>query len=191
MAEEQRSNKKKKKKNLFEREVEILKKSKSAIDTEGQDADFFKSKLSEVCNHYEELLDQSKLITKVSDRLQRKINKANEALENKNLELQETLDALTQAKVGRRAATITLLLFVGLFLIAEGLLEPEIEAYLLSHKDWFTQDEAFYVGLGIKGLLALLLRPAEKIVEKILLRDAEKRAMQKRSAANAAVAANE
>ena len=44
-----------------------------------------------LCNSYEELLDQSKLITKVSDRLQKKINKSNDDLEHKNIELQDTL----------------------------------------------------------------------------------------------------
>lgn len=158
-----------KKKNLFEHESNILSSSKVVIANEDITLEEAKAELISLNAHYEDLVDQSKLITKVSDRLQKKINKANDALESKNNELSETLDALTKAKVGRRATTITLVIFVVLFLVTEAFVEPPIEE--LSH-EWFkgneTADMAF--SLGVKGALALLLRPIEKIVEGILVK---------------------
>lgn len=166
-------NKPKKKKNLFERESTILKESQNALKEE-ESGDFFKDKLKVIVDHYEELLDQSKLITKVSDRLQKKITKANTELGQKNDELQQTLDALTKAKVGRRAATITLLIFLVLVLISEGFLEPGIEDYLET-SDGILKQYQGEIGIALKAGLALLLRPIEKVVEQILLKSAEKR----------------
>ncbi len=161
-----------KKKNLFEREARILANVKSALDEDNLTFDETKKELQLLAENYEELVDQSKLITKVSDRLQKKINRANEALEEKNLELQETLDALTQAKVGRRATTITLVIFVILFLVTEAFLEPPIERFAHSvFEGNEIADVAF--SLGVKGALALLLRPIEKIVERILVKQAQ------------------
>ena len=165
---------KKAKKNLFERENRVLRDTRKSLEEENADTEFFKERLESISNHYEDLLDQSKLITKVSDRLQKKITKANDQLERKNVELQLTLDALTKAKVGRRATTITILIFLALVLISEGFIEEKIEDGLRQSSGWLRENE-FAIGLMLKAGLALLLRPIEKIVEKILLKEAEKK----------------
>lgn len=159
---------KRKKRTLFEREADILKGAQEASEKPGLSADDYKGQLKDLVHHYEELLDQSKLITKVSDRLQKKLNRTNETLEHKNVELVNTLDALTKARVGRRAATITLIIFVVLFLVAEGLIEPVIENKI----EETVNDKTYEVtlNLALKGLLALSLRPIERVVERILLK---------------------
>ncbi len=173
MAEEQKPERKKKR-NLFDREMVILKESQDAITSDNGEPGFYKEKLTVLTDFYEELLDQSKLITKVSDRLQKKITKANDDLEGKNNELQSTLDALTKAKLGRRASTITLLIFLALVLFSEAWFEPMIESAIHEGGGWWSENE-FAIGLSLKVLLALSLRPIEKIIEKILLSQAQKR----------------
>lgn len=160
------------KQNLFEAELQILRSSQSFLEQENINLKDCKDQLALVNDHYEDLLDQSKLITKVSDRLQKKITKAHDALEETNIELQETLDALTKAKVGRKAAIIVLGVFVILFVVSEALLEPLIEDYARGHFKGVWAIQAF--NLGSKGLLALLFRPVESLVEKILMKRAQR-----------------
>lgn len=174
MSEEQRPERKKKKKNLFEREMQILSESQAALASDDSEPGFYKEKLKVLVDFYEELLDQSKLITKVSDRLQKKITKANDDLEGKNNELQLTLDALTKAKLSRRASTITLLIFLALVLFSEAWFEPIIESAIHKGGGWWSENE-FAIGLSLKVLLALSLRPIEKVIEKILMNQAQKR----------------
>ena len=106
-----------KKSNLFVRELDLLTASKKVVEVEDITLEELKEEVASFHAHYEDLLYQSKLITKVSDRLQKKINNANDALEHKNDELSETIDELPAAKVGRKATTIVLVIFIVLFLV--------------------------------------------------------------------------
>ena len=173
MAEESRVRSRSKNKNVFEEELKILKNSKTFLSAEDLTLEQCKRELESLQNHYDELLDQVKLITKVSDRLQKKINKANDDLEDKNDLLQESLDALTKARVGRQATTITLIVVIALFLITEAWLEPKIERYAIAQFDG--EYVPTIASLSAKAVIALLLRPIEKLVEKQLMkREAEK-----------------
>lgn len=165
-----------KKQNVFPEETKVLKEIQLLLEDEVSDAIEYKKRLTFFTEKYEELLDQTKLITKVSDRQQKKINKINDTLseinvemERKNVELQDTLDDLSRAKVGRKATTITGVVFVGLFLLTEAFIEPYIENYLHTSKG-ILHDHEFAVGLSLKGVLALMLRPIERVVEKLLLK---------------------
>mgnify|MGYP003682582485 FL=1 len=131
--------------------------------------------MTEFISHYEDLLDQSKLITKVSDRLQKKIIKATTTVEEKNAELQNTIDALTKAKVGRKAATMTLGIAIFLFLLGEGLLEPQIDKWIAnSSLAEYRFDNVNFIGLALKAVIAILIRPIEKLVEKRMMNQAMK-----------------
>ena len=88
---------------IFQRETAVLKEATLVLEENTADTQELKARLTSLTNHYEELLDQSKLITKVSDRQQKKIIRTSQALESKNEELLDTIDALTKAKVGRKA----------------------------------------------------------------------------------------
>ena len=169
------------KKNLFEKEIRVLRDSKAFMENENLSAEELRKHLNEINDHYEELVDQSKLITKVSDRLQNKINRINDTLELKNIELQDSLEALTKAKVGRRATTIVLIIFIGLFILIEGVVEPQIDDVT----DQFFHDDLdesgiMMITLAIKGTLALLLRPIEKLVESILMKRVQKERLAER-----------
>ncbi len=169
------------KKGVFEKESAILDHIQNFLEKEDVKDEEFKEEIKQISTYYEELLDQAKLITKVSDRLQNKLNNLNAKLHDKNDELQRTLDELTKAKVGRRAATIALFVTVALFLISEGLVEPQIESALGKGN--------FALGLAFKGVIALLLKPIETLAEKFLLKralkDAESKSMADKKLAQA------
>ncbi|SFC70368.1 protein of unknown function [Flexibacter flexilis DSM 6793] len=124
------------------------------------------------------------VVTSISDRLQKKLNQANETLQQqaeeirqinqdlnfKNKELQETVDALTKARAGRRAATIVLFIAVGLFIVSEAI-EWVIEN--------MTQNVlAVYWVILIKLLIALLLKPIESVLETNILQHNAKASVQ-------------
>lgn len=164
-----------KKNQLFQREQTILRDAKTNLASESIEIEELKSQMTDFIGHYEDLLDQSKLITKVSDRLQKKIIKATTAVEEKNAELHKTIDALTKAKVGRKAATMTLGIAIVLFLLGEGLLEPQIDKWVA--ESTFSQyrfDNVNFIGLGLKAMIAILIRPIEKLVEKRMMNRAMK-----------------
>ena len=169
------------KKNLYESEATLLKDMRKLSEETALSGDEYQKNLKDFCDHYEDLLDQCKLITKVSDRLQNKINTANAKLEEKNIQLQQTIDALTEARVGRRAATYVLIIAVVLFVVSEAWLEPPIEDMM--HAKFMDKanpnaetDAEFYASLGLKGVLALLLKPIEMVVESTLMKKARKQA---------------
>lgn len=153
--------------NLFERQAEELGRAKAFLEDKDVENDKLKTEYNRLVDNFEETIGELKLITKVSDKLQNKLDKTNSALDNKNKELQETLDALTKAKVGRKAATIILVLAVVLFILEEVFIEKIIDNYSGSNV-WFS--------LGAKGAIALGLKPLEGFLEKILLDVAYKNA---------------
>lgn len=168
------------KKNLFSQEAQILSEARDVLSDESNTKEVLELKLKEFCDSYEDLLDQSKLITKVSDRLQKKINKTNDELEGKNIQLEDTLESLTRAKVSRKATTITLIIFIVVFLVAEWGVEPHIDEYSTANFTGYWT--ILSVQLGSKAILALMLKPIEMVVEKVLLRQAEKEIKAKRDA---------
>ena len=154
------------KENLFRSEALILELSKNFLKKEDITFDEYKDSFKELCFNYSELLDQTKLITRVSDKLQNKLNSAYESLETKNIELQSTIDELTKARVGRKAQTIILFLGLSLFILEELILEPFIDNYSTN----------IWLSLSIKLIIALLLKPLESFIESFLLKAAKKAA---------------
>ncbi|WP_020527528.1 hypothetical protein [Flexithrix dorotheae] len=150
---------------IFDKEQKVFTHSQNVMKHtfESQSPEIY-DEYSSLTKNYGRLLDEIKLITSVSDRLQNKLNKANEKIILQNQELQETVDLLTRAKISRKAATIVLLIAVILFLLSEGFIEPIIEGYV----------DNVAVGLLLKAIIALLLKPLEMVVEKILLKKATK-----------------
>ena len=155
-----------KKENLFRSEAQILETSKSILTKENVTYEEFRDSFKELCLNYSDLLDQSKLITRVSDKLQNKLNSAYESLESKNIELQSTIDELTKARVGRKAQTIILFIGLTLFILEEIVLEPFIDNYSTN----------IWLSLSIKLVIALLLKPLESFVEGFMLKSAKRAA---------------
>lgn len=177
----------------YSRESEIINHFRTiAAKTETDPAQTAEA-LKDLTSHYERLLDDSKLLTSVGDRLQKKlksanlmlreqaeeIKRANTAIQEKNVELQNTIDELTRAKASRRATTLLLLVAVGLFLVAE-IPEPLVEAYF-SRFSW--GGAAVWV---IKGSIALLLAPLQSFIEGQVLKQMTRRQQRERLAAQAA-----
>ena len=103
---------------LYWEEVENLKNYRSKLQTHT----VYKDDLDEFGDQYEELVAQTKVITRVSDRLQKKLDGANlqireqnDEIKDKNFELEGTVLLLAKAKVGRRASMIMMIVALGLF----------------------------------------------------------------------------
>ncbi|MDX2062791.1 MAG: hypothetical protein SFY70_07000 [Bacteroidia bacterium] len=141
--------------------------------------------LSDLTRQYERLVDDTKLLTSVGDRLQRKLKSANlmmreqaeeikrvnATLQEKNVTLQLTIDELTRAKASRRATALVLVAAFVLFLVSE-LLEETADTYFASvvGSDWGNA-----VSWIFKIVLVLLFKPAEQLLERRILKNNQKR----------------
>jgi hypothetical protein len=126
---------KEKARELYHEEVSNLNSFRSKVESHA----LFKEDLDLFSEQYEELVAQAKVITRVSDRLQKKLDNANvqiqsqnEEIKDKNFKLEDTIDQLAQAKMGRRASTIMLGVALFLFFIEQWLIQPKIEEYFSS-----------------------------------------------------------
>ena len=77
---------------------------------------------------------------------------------------------VTKIKITRQATMIAIAITLVLFMITEVLVEPIIEG---NYKN------DFYISLGLKALIALLIKPIEMIVESILIRTRSKKLIAK------------
>ena len=169
---------------IYQNELNNLEQSKKFLQREDYSQMELQLEFKKLVENYEELIDQVKIITKISDRLQKKLNKTNDALENTNTQLAElnnqlnqTIDQLTEAKIGRKAGTIVMVLAIGLFIVSEVLLEPIIDAAFKNNA---------YVGLFLKLIVAILIKPGEDFANKYMLKKARKEQMKEQEAKIAA-----
>lgn len=133
-----------------------------------------KSQLQVFAKNHKKLLQEVKLLTSVGDRLQKKVKSANEMLQeqaeeikkinkdlqDKNIELQFTIDELTKAKAGKRATTIILVFAIVLFIITE-LLESSFEAMFAGASK--------IIVYSFKVALALGFKPIEGFLEQAII----------------------
>lgn len=166
--------KKKKKEDIFTEETAHLSRVENFLKEENKSPTETTAELSSLASNYSELLDQVKLMTRISDRLQRKLDQTNDKLnevnievQEKNIQLEQTIKDLAEAKIGRRATTFVFIFAIVLFLISEAFIEPWIERYYKN----------FLVSLGIKGIIALLIKPIESLVERTLVKKARERTL--------------
>ena len=173
----------------YNRESEIVSRYRVLVQQEDLTAGQVKDALNDICTQYERLVDDSKLLTSVGDRLQRKLKSANlmlreqseeikrinNTLQDKNTELQVTIDELTRAKASRRATTLLFTATIFLFIISE-LIEQYIEnsTKQLEYQWMYTW--------GLKLALVISLKPIEVTLEKYTLK-AAMRAREKERAA--------
>jgi len=169
------------KQSIYQREVDSLEQSKAFLKRNEYSKLELQLEFKKNVENYEELIDQVKIITRISDRLQKKLNKTNEALESTNEQLaelndqlNETIDQLTEAKIGRKAGTIVMIMVISLFIISEVFIEPIID-------DAFPDNTL--VGLGLKLVVALLIKPGEDFANKYMLRQARKKQIEESNAA--------
>jgi predicted RNA-binding Zn ribbon-like protein len=115
---------------LYHEEIKRLKQFRSKLSTNT----IYKEDLEEFSNEYEELIAQTKVITRVSDRLQKKLDTANQqiSLQNEeikatNRELRNTVYKLAEARIGKKASTIMTATALILFFLEQYFLQPAIE----------------------------------------------------------------
>ena len=170
--------KRKPKENIYHKEKAKLERTLAFLSSEDAAShEKTETELKAICDNYEELLDQTVLITRISDRLQKKLDKTNDKLQglndqlnDKNVELQNTIDDLVKAKAGRKATTIVFIFALFLFVFSEALIEPYVDSYANN----------MYLSLAIKGVIAMSIKPFEMLVETALLKAARKKTMQER-----------
>jgi F0F1-type ATP synthase assembly protein I len=130
-----------------------------------------------ISKDYSGVLDQITLVTKVSDRLQRKLAEANneirsknEEIKAKNEELEETLINLAKAKLGKKASSV--MLSVGLLLLV-------LEEYLLD--DYLnTINMGFIIDLSIKVMIAVGMKLLESRLENYFMTREKKKIIRDR-----------
>lgn len=135
----------------------------------------FVSDISVIRYSEELILRQNKELHELNFNLEKKVEtrteklrQKNETIEKQNRELKKVLQELTRVKLSSTATTITIVITVVLFLLSEGFLEPLIEEGLNNYK---------YTGFALKGCIALLIKPIEFVVERILLTRGKYRAL--------------
>ncbi|MCS7073862.1 MAG: hypothetical protein NZ108_05290 [Bacteroidia bacterium] len=174
----------------YEKENQFIQQFKALANQENLDPEEAKKSMKEMQIRYEKLLDEVMLLTSVGDRLQRKIKAANTllkeqaeeirqinaSLNQKNEELQLTIDELTRAKSGRKATTIILLITICLFIASE------FAEYLFQTITHFDQQAVVYTTI-FKVFLCLTFKPIESYLEDSFL----KRAMKDRKKVTVAV----
>lgn len=153
---------------LYYDEIDSLRKFRAKIETHA----IYKEDLDAFSDEYEELVAQAKVITRVSDRLQKKLDNANlqireqnEEIKDKNVELGKTIEQLAVAKVGRKASTIMLTIALILFMLEQVFIEPIIEQNI----------QIPYVGLGILAVLFFVIKFLEGGLEKYFLNQEKKK----------------
>ena len=157
---------------LYWEEIENLKSYRSKLDTHT----VYKNDLDEFGDQYEELVAQTKVITRVSDRLQKKLDSANlqireqnEEIKDKNFELEDTVTQLAKAKVGKKASTIMLTIGLGLFILEQIFLEPYIDANV----------DIPYVGIGILLILFFIIKGLESALESFFMNKEKKKILER------------
>jgi hypothetical protein len=147
---------------LYHDEISNLKNFRQKLDTHT----IYKDDLNEFSDQYEELVAQAKVITRVSDRLQKKLDNANlqireqnDEITDKNTQLEVTIAQLAKAQVGRRASTIMLTVALMLFVAEQLFLEPFIEQKV----------DIPYLGYGILAVLFFIVKGLESGLEQYFL----------------------
>lgn len=163
------------KQNIYQNEDDFLQSAKEFMARGNYSQDELQLETKSLIENYDELISQVKIITKISDRLQKKLNKTNDKLEvtnnqlnDTNIKLNETIDALTEAKIGRKAGTIVMIVVIVLFIFSEVWIEPIIDSH-------FPNSEYPLVGLALKLFVAILIKPGEDITNRYMLKNARKK----------------
>jgi hypothetical protein len=116
--------------------------------------------LKRLTHKYKNLLDQTRFLTWISGRLERKLQRTNRELFKKNQDLQQTLNDLTKAEAGKSAYAIIYFIAIVLFVLEELFIEPLINLFSTS------------VGYSIliKLVIVLILKLSEGFIEKTITR---------------------
>lgn len=150
-------------KELYHDEVNNLDKFRKKIDSRT----IYKEDLEFFSEQYEELIAQAKVITRVSDRLQKKLDNANSQIREQNSEITEkndelevAINQLVAAKVGRKASTILFVVTISLLIFEEYAIDPLLDD--LSGSE--------FISIGIKVITAVIAKLFEGRLEDYFLK---------------------
>lgn len=115
-----------------------------------------KEALEQLTRKYKSLLDQTRFLTWISGRLERKLQRSNRELAENNNSLQRALDDLTRAEAGRSAYAIIYFIAIILFVLEEFFVEPLIGVF----------GESIGYSILIKLVIVLVLKVSEGSIEK-------------------------
>jgi len=120
---------------VFEKENQILSYSKSILKkpVDELSATTLRQEYEQLSQSYAQLLGEVKLLTSVSDRLQNKLDKANENVNKKESELNKLLGVMSESKIAHNVTNIVFVLFVALFFIVD---------WTIDTTDFLTEDSA-------------------------------------------------
>ena len=139
---------------MFSKEIGIYYRHKDFLSDENH-PEKMKGALEGLTHEYKKLLEQTRFLTWISGRLEKKLHRANGELKDRNIRLEKTIDELITARASKNAYTIIYIIAIVLFVLEEFLIEPII-----------TQ---FGSGLGfsilIKLVIVLLLKVMESVIE--------------------------
>jgi hypothetical protein len=117
--------------------------------------------LIDLTRKYKNLLEQTRFLTWISGRLERKLQRTNRELHRKNEDLRNTLDDLTKAQASRSAYAIIYSIAIALFVLEEFFVEPVIGMF----------GDSIGYSIIIKLFIVLLLKIAETIIERKVIRN--------------------
>lgn len=140
---------------LFKNEIQVLNQYRDFVASENSHG-VTKDALANLTNKYKSLLEQTRFLTWISGRLERKLQRTNRELFEKNNSLETTLHELTKAEAGRSAYAIIYFIAIALFVLEEYFVEPFINMF---------GDNIGY-GLLIKLGIVLLLKVSEGFIER-------------------------
>ena len=143
---------------LFSNEAKVLQQYRQLLEVEeGDKVD--RSALEELTKKYSNLLEQSRFLTWISGRLERKLQKANQELFVKNFDMQKAMDDLVKAKAGKNAYAIIYFIAIILFVLEVFFVDPLITVF----------GGGLWYGILIKLVIVLLLKSSEGFIEDRLI----------------------
>jgi chromosome segregation ATPase len=144
---------------LFRNEMNVLNHYREMVTRENSPNDT-KEALENLTNKYKSLLEQTRFLTWISGRLERKLQRTNRELSEKNFRLVTTLKELTKAEAGKNAYAIIYFIAIMLFVLEEFFVEPVINMF----------GEGLGFSILIKLMIVLLLKVSEGIIEKRVIK---------------------
>jgi chromosome segregation ATPase len=144
---------------LFRNELQVLEYYKS-LNKEDQTLQETKAALDDLTRKYKSLLEQTRFLTWISGRLERKLQRTNRELQNNNAALQKTLNELTKAEAGKSAYAIIYTIAIVLFVLEEFFVEPVINMF----------GNTIGYSIIFKSAIVLILKASETLIEKKVMR---------------------
>ncbi|HEU5293095.1 MAG TPA: hypothetical protein VFU05_20760 [Cyclobacteriaceae bacterium] len=142
---------------LFKKEMNVLLHYREIASRENS-IEETRSALQSLTNKYKALLEQTRFLTWISGRLERKLQRRNLELNGKNNRLVSTLKELTKAEAEKSAIAVIYFIAIALFVLEEFFVEPVINLF----------GQGVWLSILIKLGIVLLLKVSEGFLERRL-----------------------